>query len=642
MDSFLALEKMLLLRRTLLAAAALAVLAGAGAAQEISLAVDARDAPRRVFRVRETIPVTPGPLTLAYPKWIPGEHGAEGPVTDLVGLVIRANGQPVAWRRSPTEMWNFELVVPAGASALEVSFDYVASLTAYTTATARLAWINWWSVLLYPRGPDANATRFRATLTLPDGWKYATALAVEKAAGGTVSFAPVSLVTLIDSPLLAGVHFRTVDLSPGNAAGHFLHLAGDSAGAIEISEAEIARYRNLVAEAQALFGARHYRNYHFLLSLSNQIPSTGLEHHESSDNRAAERALRDETARQVLGTLLSHEYVHSWNGKYRSPAGLVSGVTADYQVPVDSGLLWAYEGLTEYYGEILGARSGLRTPELARENLALFVARMDRQSGRAWRPLVDTATAAQLLYYGRPEWASWRRGVDFYSEGALVWLDADVLIRRQSGGRKSLDDFVRAFHGGESGPPAVRTYTRADILAALNAVAPHDWDAFFRERVDAVAPKAPRLWVEEGGWKLVFTEKQPELVASSEEETETYDFWDSLGIMVQGDGADGAGLVVDVVPGMPAEAAGVGPGMKLHAVGGRRYSVGRLRDALRAASSPEGTQPIPLLVENAEIFSIVSVDYHGGERFPHLERETGKPDVLSEIAKPRRSASAAR
>jgi predicted metalloprotease with PDZ domain len=609
-------------------AAALLTQAQAAAAREIALAVDARDAPRRIFRIRESIPVTPGPLTLAYPKWIPGEHGAEGPITDLVGLVIQADGKPVAWRRSPTEMWNFELTVPAGASTLEVSFDYVASLSAYTTATARVAWINWWSVLLYPRGPDANATLFRPTLTLPDGWKYATALPVEKAAGSTVAFAPVSLVTLIDSPLLAGFHFRTVDLSPG----HFLHLAGDSAGSIEISDAEISRYRKLVAEAQTLFGARHYRNYHFLLSLSDQIPSTGLEHHESSDNRAAERAFRDETARQVLGTLLSHEYVHSWNGKYRSPAGLVSGVTADYQVPVDSGLLWVYEGLTEYYGEVLGARSGLRSPELSRENLALFVARMDRQAGRAWRPLVDTATAAQLLYYGRPEWASWRRGVDFYSEGALVWLDADVLIRSRTGGRKSLDDFVRAFHGGQSGPPEVRTYTRADVLAALNAVTPYDWDAFFRERVDAVAPKAPRLWIDDGGWKLVFTEKQPELIASSEEETEIYDFWDSLGIMVQGDGSEGAGLVVDVVPGMPAEAAGVGPGMKLHAVQGRRYSVDRLRDALRQARG--GTEPIVLLVETSEIFGTVSVDYHGGERFPHLERDAAKPDVLSQIGAP--------
>ena len=262
---------------------------------------------------------------------------------------------------------------------------------------------------------------------------------------------------------------------------------------------------------------------------------------------------------------------------------MVSGVSDDYQVPVDSELLWVYEGLTEYYGEVLGARSGLRSPELSREALALFVSRMDRQAGRQWRPLVDTATAAQLLYYGRPEWASWRRGVDFYSEGALVWLDADVLIRRKSGGRKSLDDFVRAFHGGPGGAPAVKTYTAQDVYAGLNAVVPHDWAAFFRERVYEVAPQAPRSGIENAGWKLAYREEKPALVAASEEETEAYDFWDSLGIVVHGDGTDGPGDIVDVVPGMPAAAAGVGPGMKLVAVGGRRYRMELLRDALRLA-----------------------------------------------------------
>ncbi len=611
---------------------ALALGACAAAGQPIALSVDASDAPLRIFRVRETIPVAPGPLTLAYPKWIPGEHSAAGPITDLTGLSITAAGRSVAWKRSPTQMWNFEIVVPPGASTLEVSFDYLASLSAYTTATARVGYVNWWSVLLYPRGPASNATVFQPTLTLPSGWKFGTALPVERVAGDAVVFAPASLVMLIDSPVLTGRFFRSIDLSPGDRVGHFLDIAGDSAASIEIPAEDVAHYRRLVAEAQALFGIRHYRSYHLLLALTDLFPSNGLEHHESSDNRAAERALIDSSARRYLGTLLSHEYVHSWNGKFRSPAGLVSGVTDDYQAPLDSELLWVYEGLTEYYGEVLGARSGLRTPEQFREALALFAARMDRQTGRAWRPLADTAVAAQLLYDGRPEGASWRRGVDFYSEGALVWLEADVRIRSRSGGKKSLDDFVRAFHGGPGGVSDVRTYTAEDVYAALNAVWPDDWAAFFRERVYAVAPRAPIGGLENAGWKLTFRDTEPDLVVAEEDGTEVYDFWESLGIMVQGDGTAGPGVITDVVPGMPAARAGVGAGMRLLAVDGLRYTINRLRDALRLAK--DGTEPIELLVENADVYKVCRVEDHGGERYPVLVRDPSRPDLLSAIGKP--------
>jgi predicted metalloprotease with PDZ domain len=440
---------------------------------------------------------------------------------------------------------------------------------------------------------------------------------------------------LIDSPVLAGAHFRTIDLTPGQKPAHYLHLAADSAAALEISEEDIAHHRRLVAEALALFGARHYGDYHFLLTLSDHIPSNGLEHHEASDNRGLERSFVDDSAKKVLGTLLSHEYVHSWSGKYRRPEGLVSGVSADYQEPVDSSLLWVYEGLTEYYGDVLGARSGLRTPELYRENLALFAAGMDHQAGRAWRPLEDTAVAAQLLYDGRPDWASWRRGVDFYPESELVWLEADTIIRQKSGGKKSLDDFARAFHGAPGGGPAVKTYKYEDVIVALNAVAPYDWNGFFEVRVRRVAPRAPLNGIENGGWKLVYTDVKPELVHAAEEQSKLYDFWYSLGIVVQGAGGAGGGeegVIRDVVPGLAAAEAGVGPGMRLVAVNGRRYSEKVLRDALRAAKV--GTEPIELLVENVEMFRTLQVDYHGGERYPHLERDETKPDLLSAIGKP--------
>ncbi len=615
----------------------IAALAASAQTPPITLAVDASEAPRRIFHVRETIPAAPGLLTLVYPKWIPGEHSAAGPITDLVGLKLTAGGKPVPWTRQATEMWAFDVRIPDGVSALEATFDYVAPLGAWTTATAQLAVVNWWSVLVYPQGPGDIETRFAPSLKLPAGWKYATSLKNASAAGesaNTIAFAPVSLVTLIDSPVLAGAQFRTVDLTPGQTPGHWLHIAGDTDASVAISSEDEANYRRLVAEARARFGARHYTQYHFLLALSDHLPSNGLEHHESSDNRASEHALTEDSAKKVLGTLLSHEYVHSWNGKYRRPAGLVSGVSADYQAPVKSDLLWLYEGLTEYYGDVLGARSGLRSPELYRENLALLAAGMDRQAGRSWRPLADTATAAQLLYDGRPEWADWRRGVDFYPESELIWLDADVLIRSKTRGKKSLDDFARAFYGPPENGPEVRPYGFDDVVAALAAVAPNDWAAFFRERVYQVAPHAPLAGIENGGWKLTYTEARPELTRAAEEESKLYDFWYSLGIMVQGAGDSSEdGTIRDVVPGASAARAGIAPGMRLIAVNGRRYKEQSLRDALRSAK--DGKEPIALLVENLDTFQTFAADEHGGEKHPRLERDSAKPDLVSAIGAPR-------
>ena len=615
--------------------------AAAAASTPIAIAVDASDAPRRIFHVKETIPAAAGTLTLVYPKWIPGEHSAAGPVTDFVGLKVSLAGRALPWKRVPTEMWSVQCEVPAGGGTLDVAFDYVPPQHAWTTATAEILVVNWWPVLLYPQGPNDNATMFNPSLKLPAGWKYGTALPVTGEAGGTITFASTSLVMLIDSPVLAGAYFKTIDLTPGQKPAHFLHLAAESAAALEISEEDVAHYRRLVAEAVALFGARHYNDYHFLLTLSDHIPSNGLEHHEASDNRGLERSFTDDSAKKVLGTLLSHEYVHSWNGKYRRPEGLVSGVAADYQEPVDSSLLWVYEGLTEYYGDVLGARSGLRSPELYRENLALYAAAMDNTAGRAWRPLEDTAVAAQLLYDGRPDWASWRRGVDFYTESELIWLEADTIIRQASGGKKSLDDFARAFHGAPGGGPAVKPYKYEDVIATLNGVAPYDWNGFFEARVRRVAPRAPLGGIENGGWKLVYTDVQPELLRATEEQTKAYDFSWSLGIVVQGEGGSGNaedGVIRDVVPGLPAAAAGVGPGMRIVAVNGRRYSEKGLREALRAAKA--GKDPIELIVENVETFKTVKVDYHGGERYPHLERDASKPDLLSAIGKPLAPVSA--
>src|SRR5262245_38136756 len=428
-------------------------------AGKVTLAVDASEAPRKIFHARLTFDVSPGPLTLQYPKWLPGEHGPTGPISDLAGLKITAGGKDVAWRRNLTEMYNINLEVPAGTSTLEVALDFLspaneAGFSSAASATEQLAVISWNQMLLYPKGSNPNTISYTASLRLPAGWKFGTALPVAREGADTVDFAPASLVTLVDSPVLIGAYFRKVALNEERRES--INIAADSAAALQASADQITHWKNLVDEANALFGAHHYRHYDFLLTLSNHTAHFGLEHHESSDNRVSERSLTDADENLLMAGLLPHEMTHSWNGKYRRPSGLA---TPDYQTPMQGDLLWVYEGLTEYIGAIPTPRSGLTTADQYRELLADTAADMDHRAGRAWRPLQDTADAAQILYGTGGPWESWRRSVDFYPESELIWLEADVLIRQQTQGKKSLEDFCKTFHGGQSGPPAVVPYT---------------------------------------------------------------------------------------------------------------------------------------------------------------------------------------
>jgi predicted metalloprotease with PDZ domain len=607
---------------------ALLTLSAAAAAppRPITLEVDAREAPRRVFHARLTIPAPPGPLTLVYPKWIPGEHGPTGPIADLAGLKFNVDGKPVAWRRDPVEVFAFHLDVPAGADAVEASLDYLSpaesgKFSSGPAATSQLAVVSWNTLLFQPQGKTSDQLTYSASLLLPAGWRYGTALPVAKAAAERVEFAPASLTTLVDSPVLCGVHLRTVEL--GGTPQHRIHVAADSEAALAAPQAVVEAWKKLVAETGVLFGARHYRSYSFLLTLSDHTAHFGLEHHESSDNRVPERSLIDEDARRLEAGLLSHEMTHSWNGKYRRPAALMPG---SFETPMQGDLLWVYEGLTTYLGQILAARSGLLTPDEYRESLALTAAAMDAQAGRAWRPTLDTAVSAQFLYDSRPDWASWRRGVDFYPEGELLWLDADTVIRRESRGARSLDDFCKAFHGGESGPPKVVSYTLADVVATLNKVAPYDWAGFLHERVDLVRERADVAGIEGGGWKLVYTDALPQMLKSREEHDKLIDARFSLGFVVKD-----TGEIPDVLPASPAGKAGLPPGVKLVAVNGRRFSKDVLRDAIRASSD----QPIELLIENGEFFASYRLDYSGGPRYPHLVRDEARPDLLTAIVSPR-------
>jgi predicted metalloprotease with PDZ domain len=593
----------------------------------MTVQVDLSEAPRRIFHVRQTLRVTPGPLTLAYPKWIPGTHSPEGPAVNVAGLRITAGGKPLAWTRDPVELHLVRCEVPAGAAAVEISFDYLSAVAlegfvASASTSAQLAVLEWNLVVLYPHGVAARDLQVAASLRLPAGWKHGTALEVAKRVAGVLDFKPVSLETLVDSPVLAGAHFRSVALD----ATHSLNVAADSPAALDAPAATIAGMRKLVREAGALFGARHYRRYAFLLALSDSIGHTGLEHHESSNNRVPERMFIDDDHRLNWLWILPHEYAHSWNGKHRRPAGLA---TRDYIEPMRTELLWIYEGLTTYLGYVLHTRSGLLDPELVREDLAFIVAGLMNRPGRQWRALGDTATAAPHLYEAPGEWASWRRGVDFYNEGITLWLEVDSLIRAKTRGARSLDDFCRSFFGGRGGAPSVRPYVLDDLLRALGEVAPHDWRAFFAARVDAVSVRAPLDAVEASGWKLVYDATPNKALAAYERSDEVVLFpLFSLGLRLKKDGTVG-----DVAPGTPAAKAGAAPGMKLVAVDGRKYSATVLRDALKASAAAR--RPVELLLENGEFLRTYKVDWRGGDRQPHLVRLAGKPDLLTAILGPR-------
>jgi predicted metalloprotease with PDZ domain len=604
----------------------------AAAPPTVTIFVDATSAPRKIFHAKLKLPASAGDLTLYYPKWIPGEHAPDGPIVDLAGLKFTASGKALKWRRDLLDGFTLHVEVPAGETEVNAELDFLSPATfetgfsAGSSATDKMAVISWNQVLLYPKGYKSDDLTYVATLKLPAHWKFGTPLPIASTTGDQlngemqITFQPASLTTLVDSPVITGEFLKVVKLADDPLTE--MDIAADSAAALTPPQEVWDHYKNLVEQASKLFGAHHYRDYHFLFSLSDHVAHFGLEHHESDDSRVSERALIDEGERKSSASLLPHEYVHSWNGKYRRPADLA---TPDYQQPMQDDLLWVYEGLTQYLGEVLTARSSLLTPEQARDSLALTAAALDHTPGRTWRNLQDTADAAPQLYFSPRAWESWRRGVDFYEEDTLNWLWADVIIRQQSKGKKTLDDFCKLFHGAPSSGPLVKTYTFDDVVNTLNQVAPYDWRAFWTERLTSHGPGAPLGGLEGSGWKLTYTDTPSGMECAGECSSHAGARY-SIGMDLREDGT-----ITDTIEGMPAAVAGIGPGMKLVAVNGRRYSPEVLREAIKAGKN--ASEPLELLVENTEYFKTFKLDYHGGERYAHLVRDESKPDLLSEIFK---------
>jgi predicted metalloprotease with PDZ domain len=592
----------------------------------IRLEVDARDTPHSLLRVHEVIPVRPGALTLLYPQWLPGNHAPRGPIDQLAGLVLQAGGKTIAWKRDPVDVHAFHVEVPAGTNELVADFQVAtpvnsgAGRVVFTPAMLNLQWN---VALLYPAGYLAGQVQFAASARLPEGWKASGALP-GKADGDLVRYDTASLEALIDSPLFAGRYTSTIDLAPGASPAVRLNVYAEEAGDLAITPEELGIHRSLVREAYAALGPPHYDHYDFLVALSEQLGGIGLEHHRSSENALPPGYFTSWDEAIGRRDLLAHEYTHSWNGKYRRPADLW---TPNYNVPMQDSLLWVYEGMTEYYGMVLAARSGLWSPEFAREGFAdLAAIYAAKRPGRSWRPLGDT-TNQPVMNPRRPlSWVSWQRTEDYYTESALLWLGVDARLRELTGGARGLDAFAASFLGAPADHGPVSTYRFEDVVQALDKVAHDDWKGFLEARV--LATNAPLDGPTLAGLKLVFDEKPNLMVRDAERERKTVDLGFGLGLVVGKDA-----VLAEVVWGSPAYDAGLANGTTLVAVNGRAYSGELLKDAVTQAKDA-GTA-IELLVRNQDRFRTVKIDYRGGLHYPHLVPIDGKADRLGEILKPR-------
>ncbi|WP_028007290.1 M61 family metallopeptidase [Solimonas flava] len=597
----------------------------------IRLQVDATDLERHVFRVRETVPVAaPGRLTLLYPKWLPGNHSPSGRIDSLAGLTVSAAGRRLEWTRDTADVYAFHVEVPDGVAALDLEFQFVSPTEdkqGRVVMTPAMLNLQWNAVALYPAGWYTSRIPVEASVRLPEGWGYGTALEAAASADGTTTFKPVPFDTLVDSPMFAGRWFRQIQLDPPGAAHPVrLNLVADRPELLDATPAQIETHERLVQQADRLFGARHYDHYDFLVALSEELSGIGLEHHRSSENRVAPKYFSDWDKAYVGRDLLAHEYTHSWNGKFRRPADLW---TPSFNVPMQDSLLWVYEGQTQYWGYVLAARSGLLSREQTLDAIAMTAAYYDRLAGRQWRALQDT-TNDPIIAGRRPiPWRSWQRSEDYYSEGQLVWLEVDTLIREKSGGRRSLDDFARAFFGIDDGRWVPATYRFDDVVAALDAVQPYDWATLLRQRLDEHAAGAPLDGLRRGGYELVYTDTPSDYFKTAEKRRKVTDLSDSLGFTVGKEARLG-----DVVWGGPAYAAGLAVGVQIVAVNGFAYEADELKDAVRRAAAP-GAAPIELLVRDGDRYRTVKLDYHGGLRYPHLQRLKGTPARLDAILAPR-------
>lgn len=589
------------------------------------LVVDASRAADGILRVHERIPGVPGAMTIAYPKWIPGEHGPTGPLSDLAALRISANGAALDWHRDPFDLYAFHVNVPAGTQSLDVDFDVLMNAPDDVTSTHSLAVLNWNRALLYQDGVDSHQYFVKPAIVLPPGWDFATALRGALPNGDRTDFAVTALNMLVDSPLDMGRYVKKWDLWRDGAAFVQLDAFADYPQDLDIPTSLLKAYDRMPAEAFAMYGSRHFIDYHALLTLSDAVGFQGIEHHQSSDNRAGDDFLTDPESSLAEGDLITHEFSHSWNGKYRRPADLT---TPNYQVPQLTDLLWVYEGMNQYLGDLLSFRAGIREPKLFPEYLASVYASMDYETGRSTTPLIDLTTGAPHFYEAHGSYPAIRRNAgDFYTEGELLWLDVDSIIRERSHGARSLDTFLHLYSAPAFTGPIVVTYTRAQIENLLNEVEPYDWHAFFERYVYHTSPHPPSDELSRTGWRIVYTQKPNEFISAEQASDHGITGWYAYGADITAEGH-----VRDVRENSAAWSAGLAPGMHILAVNGQQFSSDALEYALRRAQ--HSAAPISLITTQTGWYQTLSLDYHGGIHYPHLERVEGTPDMLAAIAAP--------
>lgn len=606
----------------------------------IQLTVDLTNIVDRVEKVHEEIPVVPGAkqMVLLYPEWLPGDHEPDGPIASLAGIVTTVDGQRVQWVRDRVNMYAFHVPLPRGAKTVGLDFDYLSPIkpsAGRIEISDAIADLEWNEVVMYPAGYFSRDIPFDTTLKLPSGWKYATALETASDQDNTVRFQETPLNTLVDSPLYAGLYYKRVDLSPAATDIVHLNLFADAAADLKMTPQELQWHKNLVMEADKLYGSHHYKHYDFLLLLSKKVGGVGLEHHQSSEDGQPPDYLTDWAGGVFERDLLGHEYTHSWNGKFRRPADLW---TPNFNVPMRDNLLWVYEGMTQYWGNVLTARAGMRTAEQTRDVFAHVAANFAASEGRNWRPLVDT-TNQPIVSQRRPvSWVSYQRAEDYYTEGELIWLDADTKIRELTDGKKSLDDFCKKFLGVYNGSMITYQYTLADVVKDLNEVAPYDWKGFFQKRVYDLHPAVPMNGFTQGGYKLVYTDTPTKWVAKAESKFGYADFSTSLGFAVgsrRGHNESAPGRVANVWWGSLAFKDGITPGMEIVSVNGAAYTGKVLTDAILAAEKDK--KPLQLQFRRGDKYETISMPYYDGMRYPSLQRVNGTPDRLDAIFAPSKS-----
>jgi predicted metalloprotease with PDZ domain len=591
----------------------------------IKLSVDATDLNRRIFQVRETIPVSgPGPVTLLYPQWLPGHHSPRGPIDKMAGLTITVDGKPVSWTRDPVNVYAFHVDVPAGAKGLEASFQFLsptASDQGRVVMTQEMLNLQWNTVALYPAGYAVSRIMVEPSVTLPSGWSKATALDIAATTGDTTRYQPVNLETLIDSPMFAGQYYRQIDLDPGGRSPVRLNIFADKASELPTDQVQIDAHKALLAQADKLYGARHFNHYDFLFAITDVMGGIGLEHHRSSENGVGLGYFTEWDKNPDDRDLLPHEFTHSWDGKFRRPADLW---TADYSEPMRNSLLWVYEGQTQYWGYVLAARSGLLSRQEALDAIAQTAAVYDARIGRNWRDLQDTVNDPIISARTPQPWRSWQRSEDYYSEGQLVWLEIDTMLREKTGGKKSLDDFAKAFYGVQDGVYAPATYTFEDVVNTLNSVMPYDWATLLKTRLSEHAKGAPLKGLATGGYRLVYLDKPSDYDKASAANRKITDLTYSLGLIVNRDGR-----LTSVLWNGKAYQQGLAVGMSVLAVNGRTFDGDRLKEAITAARTAK--DPISLIIRDGDHFRTVQIDYHDGLRYPHLQRIEGTADRLGDI-----------